>query len=321
MSSEDLALFQGIPRSISAAPTRPLTSPLWRLLPHATRVITLLEDGGSALGFYCVHPITCDITPYVTLARFLASGQRVFGIQMPAANLNATLGLSIEALAGYYVDILTNFQPEGPLVLGGWSAGAAIALEMAQQLRARGREIRLLVVFDGVLFNTGWCFKYYMNVLRHPPLGLANAIIFGKEFGVFTREFPRRVVRKLWKFFRYSLTIFGAYASAQSDITDFIDTTRWPAQYLASVRGLYRALEEYVPKRYQGKTLNYVATGVPLSDLMRSRATWQKICCRAETIYVEGSHNSMLREPHIVFLAGNLRERLKQMEHEEIGRF
>jgi hypothetical protein len=29
----------------------------------------------------------------------------------------------------------------------------------------------------------------------------------------------------------------------------------------------------------------------------------------------------MLREPHIVFLAGNLRERLKQMEHEEIGRF
>ena len=58
-------------------------------------------------------------------------------------------------------------------MIGGHSVGAIIALEMAQQLRARGREVSLLVVLDGELFNTGtelgrynplYWFKLLINV-------------------------------------------------------------------------------------------------------------------------------------------------------------
>ena len=58
-------------------------------------------------------------------------------------------------MSQYYVDQLVEFQPEGDFVIGGHYVGAMIALETAQQLRARGREVSLLVVFDGALFNIG----------------------------------------------------------------------------------------------------------------------------------------------------------------------
>jgi thioesterase domain-containing protein len=85
----------------------------------------------------------------------LGPKQRFYGIQTPTKKRNAEFGSSIETISQYYVDCLTSFQREGNFILGGHSVGAIIALEMAQQLRARGREVSLVVVFDGELFNTG----------------------------------------------------------------------------------------------------------------------------------------------------------------------
>jgi thioesterase domain-containing protein len=39
----------------------------------------------------------------------------------------------------------------GPYILGGWSAGSPVALEMAHQLRARGRTVHLVVAIGGAL--------------------------------------------------------------------------------------------------------------------------------------------------------------------------
>jgi thioesterase domain-containing protein len=50
-------------------------------------------------------------------------------------------------------------------VLGGHSTGAIIALEMAQQLLARGREVSLLIILDGVLFNTGAEISYRIHTI------------------------------------------------------------------------------------------------------------------------------------------------------------
>ena len=68
--------------------------------------------------------------------------------------LNLSVRLN-RLVSQHYVDELVKFQPEGPFFLGGHSVGGTIALEMSQQLIARGREVSLLVVFDGGLLNTG----------------------------------------------------------------------------------------------------------------------------------------------------------------------
>ena len=51
-------------------------------------------------------------------------------------------------LAALYVGKLTAARPRGPYFLGGYSAGALLALEMARQLQAQGREVALLVMLD-----------------------------------------------------------------------------------------------------------------------------------------------------------------------------
>src|SRR5581483_1594710 len=54
----------------------------------------------------------------------------------------------MEEIAAAYVEELTALRPQGPFLVGGYSVGAVVALELALQLTARGHEVPLLVVFD-----------------------------------------------------------------------------------------------------------------------------------------------------------------------------
>ena len=83
------------------------------------------------------------------LARILGPEQRFYGIQAPPEMHNAEFAVSIESMARYYLEALVAFQPEGPYLLGGWSAGSVIALEMAQLLKVSGRKVELLIALDG----------------------------------------------------------------------------------------------------------------------------------------------------------------------------
>ena len=51
-------------------------------------------------------------------------------------------------MAEEYVAAIREVQPQGPYLLGGWSAGGLIALEMAQQLLGQGESIRMLALLD-----------------------------------------------------------------------------------------------------------------------------------------------------------------------------
>jgi acyl carrier protein len=106
------------------------------------------NEQGSGPAFFCVHSMGGD-THYRRLAQLLGPEQRFYGIQIPPELRTLEFTSSVEGMASRYVEELLTFQPEGPYLLGGRSAGACIALEMAQQLRSHGHEIGLLVSIDG----------------------------------------------------------------------------------------------------------------------------------------------------------------------------
>ena len=54
--------------------------------------------------------------------------------------------LLVRLIAGRYLEEVTRVQPEGPVLLGGHSAGGIIAHEMARQLLARGRGVTLVML-------------------------------------------------------------------------------------------------------------------------------------------------------------------------------
>jgi acyl carrier protein len=114
-----------------------------------------LQTKGSGPAVFFVHSVIGDVVGCRHLLRLIDPEQRVYGIQVPMELRTAEFVSSIGAMAERYVEELLAFEPGGPYILGGWSAGAPIALEMAQQLKARGYRVPLLVSVDAAPANTG----------------------------------------------------------------------------------------------------------------------------------------------------------------------
>lgn len=54
----------------------------------------------------------------------------------------------IEEMAEFYLETVTDLQPEGPYMLIGYSFGGLVALEMAEQMLESGKTVELLVLID-----------------------------------------------------------------------------------------------------------------------------------------------------------------------------
>lgn len=285
-------------------------SPLWRLVSKKCETIVPLGGEGEGAPLYCVHSIGGDVTSFNLLAQKVGVERKIYGIQVPKSRMGEDFAKSIPSMASYYVDALTAFQPEGPILLGGWSAGSIIALEMAQMLRQRGRDVPLLVVLDGILRNTGaeisaWNPLYYWRLAENLPSWIADNIAQG--WGV--RGVANRVKREL-KLTIASLFSLGNKPKRGSTVDAFMETSVLPPEQAAFARALYSALEDYVPRPYDGYTLIYAAKTQPLFHLLQIDVAWRKITRRLDVKYLDGTHLSMLREPQVSVLANHLRDYL-----------
>ena len=102
-----------------------------------------------------VHPVFCisGVELYEPLAKRLAARFPVFGLFSQAearywSGADATGSSAVRDLAADYLAAIRRERPSGPYVLAGFSFGGVVAYEIAQQLRAIGADVPLLVVLD-----------------------------------------------------------------------------------------------------------------------------------------------------------------------------
>lgn len=257
-----------------------------------------LNDGGSGLPFYCVHSITGAATEFRFLAAMFGPGQSFYGIQTPTAKRNADFPRSIEAVSRYYVDRLIEFQPSGPLLLGGHSVGAAIALEMAQQLRVLGREVPLLVVLDGELFNTGADISkfnplYWIRLSLNIPAWVRDFLMVEFTF----RSFCRTVMFKSLGLIKFISARFLGTTSGHA-VEGFIDLGRCTPDHAAFMKELFDHQYNYCPKEYPGRVLVCMAKTHALTHLSQVEAPWRMIAPKAEFAKYRATHTSLIRPPN-----------------------
>jgi thioesterase domain-containing protein len=285
-------------------------SPLFRLVIKKGKCLVHLGGSEPLSRFYCVHSIGGEVTSFFSLTRLLGMKISCYGIQVPNDNLTREFAASVPAMAAYYVDVLTTFQPQGAFMLGGWSAGAVIALEMAQQLRLRGREVSLLVVLDGPLYNTAadtklWNPTYYWKLLCNMPRWVADDLI--SEWN--PRLLSRRLFRRLGSAGR---SMIAAFTNAMPvPLVEGPGTAGWSGEQISFARALYVAVQKYVPQPYDGPVVVYVARTRPLFPLVEIKPGWRRITPHAEFVDARGTHASMLNPPRVGDIADNLRERLE----------
>jgi thioesterase domain-containing protein len=309
------------------------TAALWRLVARGAGAIVSFNQNENGIPFYCVHALGGG-APSRQFMRRLGDDALVYGIQAPRELFAGPGVTSIEDLAGYYVNHLTALQPSGALMLGGDSVGATIALEMAQQLRASGRDVALLVVFDGILhnwegvavdFRPSFVFKWISNV----PQWLFHQIWW--------EDLARRLVRRLWRELRSgrrSARLVRAATMARAALRLRRETRvehgavralhpNAPEAQVLFSRTLWDAAEAYVPRLYNGPVVLYLARTRPLVPhhatlgiMIREfqvKAAWKSICHNIETVRVWGTHPTMLDDRWAGRLATDLRARFAKV--------
>jgi amino acid adenylation domain-containing protein len=141
--------------------------PLSRLFeaPSVERLAALLRDEGSAAApwtplvpltsvdadsgrrpFFCVHPVGGSVFCYRELAAALGKEQPFYALQARGLASGELPFEGIEAMATAYLEALRAVQPAGPYLLGGWSFGGLVALEMACQLERVGERATLALL-------------------------------------------------------------------------------------------------------------------------------------------------------------------------------
>jgi thioesterase domain-containing protein len=290
--------------NISALPS------IWRLISkNNDQVIVKLNEGNEGLPVYLIHPLAGDVSSYRELVNALGPHQRIFGVQATRSILKSDFVKSIELLAQHYVNVLTSYQPNGPLVLAGWSVGAAVALEMAHQLRALGRQVPLLVVLDGILANSCgglriWDPRYYWQLFYNIPRWIAHDLI----------EERRSLTRRLRAKILAVTPNYGGRAEKNENIHKmdaYVNTTGWLPEQVSFARKLHDAGDVYIPKPYDGRVVIYAAKTQPLFHLFQVEATWGQTCSCVETVRIDGTHLNFLRQPRVLALANDLRARLQ----------
>lgn len=110
--------------------------------------VVAIRAQGSKRPFFLMHPVGGNVLCYLELARAFDQERPIFGLQAAGLNGEQEPFTSIEEMATTYVQALQALQPTGPYLIGGWSMGGLIALEVAQQLQRQGQEIALLTIID-----------------------------------------------------------------------------------------------------------------------------------------------------------------------------
>ncbi|MCA1811834.1 MAG: amino acid adenylation domain-containing protein [Halobacteriales archaeon] len=103
---------------------------------------------GKRRALFLVHPAGGTVGHFVALAHALGPAQPLYAVQAAGLEDDTPPHDSIAAMAEHYLALLRTVQPRGPYLLGGFSVGSFVALEMARRLRERGEGVALLALLD-----------------------------------------------------------------------------------------------------------------------------------------------------------------------------
>ncbi|MCY2994485.1 MAG: alpha/beta fold hydrolase [Planctomycetota bacterium] len=266
-------------REIAAGLLAPSTGKQQSLAP--------LRTGGLATPLFCIHGLGGHVAAFLPLARELAEGRPVYGLQGQGLEPGQVPHDRVETMAAFYLDEIRKVQPQGPYLLSGWSMGGMIALEAAQRLVATGEQVALLAMLDTHLSISDferlpWDERSVIRWMA-PYLDLSVA------------ELKPLPLERQWE-----------RIAEQANLAEGLGVAE--IRRLAAVcQSHLAASASYRPQPYLGPAVLFQA------DLGRGGLDrrWKSLCPRLRVEPVPGNHYSMLRKPDVDVLAARLERYLK----------
>lgn len=264
-----------------------------------------LQLADSRPAFFCVHPVGGNIFCYFELSRSLGSDQPFYGLQAQGLYGKQQPLTSVEDMAACYIESIRSVQPHGPYLLGGWSFGGAVAFEMAQQLRQQGEETALLVLIDS----------------RAP---LPEAVGDHDEDSRLLVQFLTDLSRTSGKDLSTMLADLPglgpeeqlSYVLKQASVHDILPLPAGDSRIrrlLEVFKSNRQALQAYAPRRYPNKIVLLRAAARNDRTSNDSNLGWARFAEQLEIHDIPGDHYSIIANPHVQFLAEQIRAHIDEV--------
>ncbi|NRD47821.1 non-ribosomal peptide synthetase [Corallococcus exiguus] len=268
--------------------------------PTLPEGIVQLQQGRSDLPpLWCMHPVGGTVFCYQDLVRALGPDRTVYGFQAPGVNGECPPLSSIEALASHHLNLMLQWQPQGPYYLVGLSMGGTIVYEMAQRMLKLGVPPELLVFLD----TPG---PGQMPTQFEDDAALLAAM-FGDDTPTLAQRLrampPHEQMKEVLRHAREGATVPDSYSLRDLEI--FLDV--WKAHM--------RALFSYAPVPYEGAATYLKAqVHVPPHPLYPEQP-WQVLVRHGlEVLPVPGNHQTMIEPPNVEAMARHVTACLRRIE-------
>jgi thioesterase domain-containing protein/aryl carrier-like protein len=232
-----------------------------------------MRSGGPGIPLVLMHSFEGHLFLFNELADRLRVGHPVFGCQAVGIDGEATPLSSVEEMAAHYLALMDDQLGDGPIVLAAMCFGVSVALEMTRRRSDAGKPTHLMLI------DSAW-----------------EHVVTPQSPG------PRRSLPvRLWSRAMHELTR-GRYWVQES--LRMITGSPYARREARIRRRTAQAWLDYTPRPFDGRvTLLRTRPAEPTANDWKVESLEKLARGDFETIYVPGSHFTLLRAPDVSGLA------------------
>ncbi|MGI8637814.1 MAG: thioesterase domain-containing protein, partial [Segetibacter sp.] len=290
--------------------------------PASIKTLVPLQITGDKTPLYIICGGGGTATRFKRFASLLDDDQPVYALQPPVdVEEVERFPANIQDIASQFIDEISIRNPNGPYALSGHCLGGIIAFEMARQLKAKGKKVHLLALFDTIIYRSQKLKPATLKNLYHIPLFIKKygLRVYSKlHFETFLlRNHTRQAIR--YKINKIKLISSKIRRKITSDNEEYFTLDI----YDESSRVYQNAIKNYEFSRYGGNILlfyakehyafldriNNVRYGKRyLSDDLKN--VWNEFAESVSIYEVEGEHSTIFDPAHAADFAQLLQKLL-----------
>jgi amino acid adenylation domain-containing protein len=276
-----------------------------------TSIVPIQTDGHKTPLFF-MHGEGGNVLMYRSLAKRLGPEQPVYGLESVGLNQSDFIHKSIEEMGSHYADEIMTTQVEGPYLVGGYCMGGSIALEVARNLKQRGKKVSCVILIDSMNNSTvpnerpffSFCYLHLQVARFHWQyiwqLDQGKRINYMCETASSTMARARRLILRMLK--RGGAEQAYMEADMNSQLNTRLDTV-WQANESAR--------RSYVPTKYEGKLVlfkQYARFGYS------RELGWEEVAVDGVDIeFLPAYPVTFLNEPYVASLASSMKQYLDRL--------
>ncbi|MFG0267595.1 MAG: alpha/beta fold hydrolase [Rhodopirellula sp. JB055] len=252
-----------------------------------------LKVTGDRTPLFMIHPPGGIVVCYRELAAQLPDDQPMYAIRSRGLHGKETLPETMGAMATDYVEAIRSVRQQGPYVIGGWSVGGVIAMEVAQQLISAGHDVEGLVLLDSSI-----------------PSGASELVPAEDQTNVGLEYGIDMTLDELLRLPSEEQLPFLWQHAEKLGVLDQDTPAEVAARAIDDLKALFhhhlKLATQYKMKPIATRIVLFRPTDVPFETDGSADRGWSHLADRADVILTPGHHHSMVQEPHVKCLARSI---------------